>query len=187
MDIGNLLALIQIVEALGSAGAGKDLGITEVTGQLVDRCQAGTAGNRHNFGIFRRCCRYPVGTANVDLGANRQVHHRMGKFTHIDYRQLERIVAEGGEGLFTQARNPEEDKLAGLDINLAVKGKNADILTDALVFHQHHRLKVHINIVANMAFGFIGIKADIRLQLAKVAGHIVGGHAGQGRADTDNG
>ena len=83
MYLGNLLAFFEEIQALGGAGASKDLSVAKVSGDLVDRGQAGATGHRHYFGTLGWIHRDTMRSSNIALCAFGQVEHCVSEVAYI--------------------------------------------------------------------------------------------------------
>ena len=108
-----------------------------------------------------------------------QVHGGVSKLSNIDNNERKGVIGERGEGFFTDARHPQKHELACLDVDLAIKGKHGNVLTDPFVGDQRHRPESHVNIVSHKGFGPISAQLQISSKRIEVVGYLVGAHPDQ--------
>ena len=88
MHIGDVMAFICEVKAVGAARASKDLSMVfvraEVACNLIDRSKAGTSGHADNMGVFFRYDGCAMRSTNVDVIARLQLITGTRELTYVD-------------------------------------------------------------------------------------------------------
>jgi len=96
-------------------------------------------------------------------------------------------MGQARERFFTHTRHPDKNIFPGLYVQIAIQRDHGNVITDDIVCDDAIGLEAHIHIEANLLSCRIAAVSQISGQIGKIVLHFVSVHAGQSRANAQNG